>query len=198
MADEKAGNRILDGDITEILSKWKDGHSDALSDLMPLVYKTLKNAASYHLDHNAGDQTLQPTAVINEVYIRLSEKSSLNFPDRARFFGFAGKLIRNILVDYARNRQSQKRGSGQPAVSLDESLGVAVNENLDPSTLIALDDALTELAQLDERQSRIVELRFFAGFSIDEITTFLEVSRATVQRELKMAKHWLARKLRNR
>ena len=182
-----------DGEITRFLADWQCGDPNALKNIFHLVYDNLKAMARSYMQNPNG--TMQPTALVNEVYIRLSEKESLDFPDRKHFFGFAGQVLRAVVMDYVRNKAAQKRGGGQVVFQFDEEISGALSKGLDVDTLIALDDALGELEKLDKRQAKIVELRFFAGFQIEELCEAIGVSRATVIRELRHAKKWLARKL---
>lgn len=190
-------NEILPqpGEITALLSLWSKGDQQALNNLIPLVYKELRKTAHYLIGNFKHRDVIQPTMIIHEVYIRLSDNVQLEFPTRSHFFSFAGKMIRNILVDHVRTQLSMKKGGDQTIVSLDKANAICGSHQLEPITLISLDTALTELATFDLRQSRLVELRFFAGLSIQELGEQFNISVATVHRELKMARHWLARKL---
>ncbi len=180
------------GDITALLSAWSSGDPSALDRLVPLVTVELRRLAQAYLARQSPSHTLQPTALVNELYLKLVGRSNDQWPDRSRFFAFAAKTMRNILVDHARAQQAAKRGAGMPKVSLDEALDGTRERVVD---LIALDEALTALAALDPRQSRIVELRAFAGLSLKETAECLEVSEATVSRDWAMAKAWLYRQL---
>jgi RNA polymerase sigma-70 factor (ECF subfamily) len=156
------------------------------------VYEELRRVAARYLRRERDGHTLQATALVNEAYLRLIEVRHVQWQNRAHFFAMAARLMRRILVDAARARGYQKRGAGTPALSLDEALIVPVQRGED---LVALDDALTALAAIDERKSQVVEMRFFGGLSIDETAEALHVSRDTIKRDWKMAKLWLLREL---
>jgi RNA polymerase sigma factor (TIGR02999 family) len=175
------------------LLAWNQGAPDALEALLPLVYEELRRLAAHYMKGERTGHTLQATALVNEAYLRLIEVRQVQWQNRAHFFAMAARLMRRILVDAARARGYQKRGGGAPMVSLDEALLVATEPGSD---LVALDDALTALAAVDERKSRVVEMRYFAGLSLDETAEALDVSRDTVKRDWKMAKLWLLRELR--
>ena len=183
------------GEITEILQDWNKGDREAINRVLPLVYEKLRQAARYKLG-SAGGHTLEPTALINEVYLRMLDVKSFELKDRTQFYHFAGMLMRRILVDHARARLSQKRGGTHAKVPLEYLGDIAARENLDPVTLLALDTALNKLKQLEPRQSRMVELRFFAGLTIDELAEIFQVSTITVKRDFRSAKLWLARELK--
>ena len=185
----------LPGEVTQILQELGSGRREALNEVMPLVYRQLWQKARLYLRGQSPGHTLQPTALINEVYLKLSESSQLSFENRAQFFWFAGLLMRRILIDYARSRQSLKRGGGDVLMSFDESRELLGQEDLDLATLLALDALLDKLAVMDARQSQIVQLRFFAGMSLDEISEIMSISRATIKREWRTARMWLAREL---
>jgi RNA polymerase sigma factor (TIGR02999 family) len=180
--------------VTRLLRKWSDGDSDALEALLPLVYAELRRLARSHLRKEHSGHTLQATALINEAYLRLVNQQQLRFENRTQFYALASRLMRHVLVDYARRRQAQKRGGNELALSFDESR----DSRQAPVDLIALDDALRELARLDERQGRIVELRYFGGLSIDETAQALGISPKTVKRDWGTAKAWLGRELGKR
>jgi len=179
--------------ITSILHDWGRGDPEALGKLMPIVFDELRRIAAGYFEHEAEGHTLQPTALVNEVYLRLVGRRTVQWQNRAHFFGFAAELMRRILVDHARSRKTAKRGKGAPKISLDETIASAEDRDLD---LIALDDALKSLTEIDPRQSRIVELRFFAGLTIDEIAEVMEISATTVKREWKTARVWLFREIK--
>ena len=159
---------------------------------MPLVYSELRRLAKAYLRRERSDHTLQSTALVNEAFLRLVNQRNVQWKSRAHFFGIAAQLIRRILVDHARAHQADKRGAGAFKLSLDEAIGVPEKRDLD---LVALDDALQRLTELDPQQSRIVELRFFAGLSIEETAEVLGISTATVKREWSTARAWLYRDL---
>lgn len=182
-------------DVTRLLQAWSGGDRDALEQLMPAVYQEVRRLARSYLRRERPDHTLQATALVNEAYMRLIDQRAVKWQNRAHFFGIAAQIMRRILVDHARMRQADKRGSGQAAVLLDEALEVASGRNLD---VVALHDALTTLADLDERQARIVELRFFGGLSIEEAAEVMQLSPATIKRELAAARAWLRQELERR
>lgn len=177
--------------VTEMLARWKAGDQSALESLLPLVYDELRSLARHYLADERYAHTLQATALVHEAFLRLVDQSPSNMESRAQFFGIAARLMRQILVDHARSRQASKRGSGI-LISLDPSADIAPQKDLN---LVALDDALNELARLDERQARIVELRFFTGLSIEETARVLAISPVTVTRSWRNARLWLQREL---
>lgn len=177
------------GNITEIL---RSGDRETLGELLPLVYGELRNIAARLFQSERGDHTLQPTALVHETYIKLVGDENISWQNRAHFFGIAARSMRQILVNHAISRQRKKRGGGRTLITLDESFGSESNENID---VLALHEALEQLGQLDERQSRIVELRFFGGLTLKETAAVLEISTATVSREWEMARAWLYRQL---
>ncbi|MCP4656176.1 MAG: sigma-70 family RNA polymerase sigma factor [bacterium] len=179
-------------DITELLLEWSEGSEQALNELMPLVYEELRKTARAHFSREPTGHTLQTTALINEVYIRLSGWRKVDWQNRTQFFAFASKMMRRILVDYARGRQTAKRGGATVRVGLEYALDLAERQDLDMETLMALDEALTRLEAIDPGQSEIVELRFFGGLTVEEVATAMGISRATVNREWSLAKLWLA------
>ena len=179
-------------DVTGLLVNWGNGDQQALEQLMPLVYGELRRLAQAYLRRERSDHTLQSTALVHEAFLRLVNQRNVQWKNRAHFFGIAAQLIRRILVDHARAHQADKRGAGAFKLSLDEAIGVAEKQDLD---LVALDDALHRLAELDPQQGRIVELRFFAGLSIEETAEVVGVSPATVKREWSTARAWLYRDL---
>ncbi len=177
--------------VTELLHRWSDGDVAAREQLIPLVYNELRRIAKFSLaaqPHNS----LQGTALVHEAYLRLAG-SSVRWQDRAHFFALAAQLMRRILVDNSRMKRAQKRGGDAVTLVFDENLAVSAEHELD---LVALDDALNALAAIDERQARVVELRFFAGLSIEETAHTLEISTATVKREWATARLWLLQQIR--
>ena len=178
--------------VTELLMRWRRGDQEALQSLLPLVYDELRRLAHYHLEAERVGHTLQSTALVHEAYLRLIGNEPLRLDNRAHFFAAASHLMRHILVDYARKQRAGKRGAKNLTLSLDETIDSSSQREL---RLVALDDALNVLAALDERQSRIVELRFFGGLSIDETSQVLDVSPATVAREWTAARAWLYREM---
>jgi RNA polymerase sigma factor (TIGR02999 family) len=178
---------------TELLLAWSQGDRDALNALIPFVQEELRRLAARYMNRERIGHTLQPTALVNEAYLRLIELQRVKWRDRTHFFAIAARLMRRILVDAARARGYQKRGGGAAMLSLDEGLVVAAEPGKD---LVALDEALTALAAVDPRKSQVVEMRFFGGLSLEETAEALHVSRDTVKRDWKMAKLWLLRELR--
>jgi RNA polymerase sigma factor (TIGR02999 family) len=178
--------------VTQLLVDWGNGDRQALEKLTPLVYQELKRLAARYLRRERREHTLQSTALVHEAWLRLIDQNHVHWQNRAQFFGIAGEMIRRILIDHARNRQAAKRGDGAIKLSLDEALGAPDRRDFD---LVALDDALKDLAKLDPKQGKLVELRFFAGLSIEESAEVLGVSPATVKREWAAAKAWLYREL---
>ena len=185
MADSPTKN------LTRLLLDWKAGNKAALDELTPVVYQELRRLANSYLRKERPDHTLQPTALIHEAYLRLIDQNTPDFQSRAHFFGVAAQLMRQILVDHARSHRAAKRGHGQK-VELNEALAFSAEKS---DELVALDDALKELEKFDERKCRVVELRFFGGLAIEEISQALDISVATVGRELRMAQAWLYRSM---
>jgi RNA polymerase sigma factor (TIGR02999 family) len=179
-------------DVTQLLQSWSHGNREALADLLPLVYDELRRLAASYMRFEAPGHTLQATALVHEAYMKLIQQREVSWKSRAHFFGIAAQMIRRILVDHIRATRAQKRGSGFAALSLDEALGVGEKKNWE---IIALDDALKTLAKVDPQQARIVELRFFAGLSIEETADIVGISPATVKRDWVSAKAWLFREL---
>lgn len=179
-------------DVTTLLLDWSRGNREALNQLAPLIYDELHRMASRQLRREQNEHTLQSTALVHEVYLKLIDQERVQWQDRNHFFAVASQIIRCILVDHARARRSAKRGGGQTRLEFDESIALPGQRDAD---LLVLDDAMESLAQVDPRQSRIVELRFFGGLSIEETAQVLEVSPATVKRDWIVAKAWLYRQL---
>ena len=179
--------------ITQLLVAWNQGDQSALEQLTPLVYRELHRLAHGHLAGERPDHVLQTTALVNEAFVRLIEWQKVEWQDRAHFFGVAATLMRHILVQFAREQQAAKRGGGQALhITLSEAAGVELQQSPD---LVALDDALTALEKLNPRHSRIVELRFFGGLSLEEVAEFLQISISTVRRDWSMAQAWLHQQL---
>jgi RNA polymerase sigma factor (TIGR02999 family) len=179
--------------ITELLIDWGKGDQAALDRLMPLVYNELRRLASNYLRRERATHTLQPTALVNEAYLKLIDQKNPKWQNRAQFFGISAQLMRRILVDHARQHQAAKRGgSNQQRLSITSAEQFAKQPEID---LLALNEALDELAQMDPQQGRIVELKFFAGLSIEETAEVLGISHATVERDWKIARAWLRRQL---
>jgi len=182
---------LSSSDITQLLSKWQEGDEQALNDLVLIVYPQLRHLAHQHLRKERSDHTLQSTALVHEAYLRLEKQGALKFENRSHFLAICSQLMRQILVEYARGRRAAKRDGGIK-LALEGIVAAAKSRGTD---LIALDDALTQLAKLDTQQARIVELRFFGGLSIEETAVVIGVSTATVKRDWAAARVWLYREL---
>jgi RNA polymerase sigma factor (TIGR02999 family) len=178
--------------VSALLSKWRAGDPEALQALIPLVYQELRRIAQHHLHQERPDHTLQGTALVHEAYLRLMKQGPAEVANRAHFLAVASQLMRQILVDHARGHRAAKRGGGF-RLELDDAMGAQKPQSMD---FIALDDALNELAKLDPQQSRIVELRFFGGLSIEETAEIVGASPTTVKREWATARAWLRREVR--
>jgi len=183
---------LLGHEITELLQAWRQGDERALEKLTPQVYRELHRAAKRCMERERDGHTLQTTALINELYLRLSDLKPIDWQNRAHFFALCARQMRRILTDQARARQSHKRGGGAQLVSLDVDL---VGTPEASANLVAVDDALNRLAKVDERKSQVVEMRLFGGLSVDETAEVLRVSPETVMRDWKLAKAWLHREL---
>lgn len=179
-------------DVTQILQEVSGGNREAPARLMPLVYDELRRLADHYLRRERPDHTLQPTALVHEAYLKLIDQTRVDWQNRAHFFGVAAQLMRRILVDHARRHQAEKRGGFRQKLTLDEAVDYSQTRDVD---LVKLDDALTALAKFDARQSRIVELRFFGGLTIEETAEALGISPATVKVDWSMAKAWLRREI---
>ena len=179
-------------EVTGLLQAWSTGDEEALQKLIPLVYRELHRAARHYMAGERTGHTLQATALINEVYLRLIDARRMDWQNRAHFFGVCAQLMRRILTDFARSRRYQKRGGGVAPMPLDEAL---VFGSQPDSDLVELDDALKRLALVDERKGRVVELRFFGGLDVKQTAEVLKVSHETVMRDWKLAKVWLLRDL---
>ena len=180
--------------VTDLLVHWSEGDQEALNKLIPLVYDELHKLASRYLRRERRDHTLQTTAVVHEAYLKLVNQRDANFENRLHFFAVAAQIMRRILVDYARRHHASKRGGDLYKLSLDEALVTSEEKGAD---LLALDEALERLAAIDPRQSRVVELRIFAGLTLEETAQALNISPSTVRREWSMAKAWLHRQIKN-
>jgi len=181
--------------VTELLARWRAGDAEALESLIPLVYEELRSLAHHYLRQERANHTLQSTALVHEAYVRLVGHPPPALQNRAHFFGVAARLMREILVEHARAQQTAKRGGGAATLTLVDSLNLAQMVDVD---VLKLDDALQALARLDERQSRVVELRFFTGLSIEETSDVMGISPATVSREWTTARAWLFREMSGR
>ncbi len=179
-------------EITDLLLAWSAGEREALERLTPLIHQELRRLARGYLRGERAGHTLQTTALVNEAYLRLIDAGRMRWQNRAHFFAVSAQLMRHILVDFARSRRNLKRGGGTAQVSLDEAMTIAPERGAE---LVALDDALTALAKLDERQSKVVELRFFGGLTETEIAEVLKVSPRTVSSDWGLARSWLLREL---
>ena len=179
--------------ITQLLKQWSNGDAEVLDDLMPLVYVELRRQASSYLRRERSNHTLQPTALINEAYLKLIDQRDVKWQNRAHFFAIAAQAMRRILVDYARERKREKRGGAAENLPIEEAAFVISKEK--SIDLVALDEALNKLAKFDERQAKVVELRYFSGLSIDETAEVLNVSNVTIRRDWNMAKAWLLQEI---
>jgi RNA polymerase sigma-70 factor, ECF subfamily len=180
--------------LTELLNAWSNGEEVALEQLTPIVYKELHRIAHNYMRKENSGHDLQTTALVNEAYLRLVDQKQTRWQNRSHFFAISSNMMRRILVDYARKNLYQKRGGGAIHVSISQAEFVSQDQKLD---IIALDEALQNLAKIDERRSRVVELRFFGGLSVQETAEFLSVSVDTVMRDWNLAKAWLNRELSN-
>jgi RNA polymerase sigma factor (TIGR02999 family) len=179
--------------VTALLLAWREGREEALDQLMPLIYQELKQLARSYLRDERPDHTLQPTALIHEAYLRLADQRLPQWQNRAHFYGIAARVMRQILVDHARRQRASKRGSDQQRIPLDEVIAFTAERAAD---VVALDEALQELATFDQRKCRVIELRFFGGLSLEETAEAQGISVATVGRELRLASAWLHRRMR--
>ena len=181
-------------EITRLLKAWSGGDPEALEQLTPKVYAELQRMAGQHMRNERSGSTLQATALVNEVYLRLVNAANVNWQDRAHFFAVSATMMRRILVGRARKRNSEKRGGAAPKVNLDDVAEVASGGK--EREIVAIDDALEELARIDARKAKVVELRFFGGLSVEETAEVLRISAQSVMRDWKLAKAWLMRELR--
>jgi RNA polymerase sigma factor (TIGR02999 family) len=180
-------------ELTRLLKAWSDGDVQAFEELVPLVYDELRRLARRYMVRERGTQTLQTTALANEAYLRLVDAASVRWQDRVHFFAVCAQIMRRILIDAARARASKKRGGRVQHLNLDDDLAITPQRS---DELVALDDALTALAEFDARKARVVELRFFGGLSVKETAAVVKVSPQSVLRDWKLAKAWLMRELR--
>jgi len=184
---------MADRDVTTLLAEWRHGDREALDRLTPLIYQELRSLAAGYMKRERPDHTLQSTALVHEAFMRLVNQQDVEWKNRAHFYAIAAQMIRRILVDYARSQHAEKRGAGAVKLALDEAMDVPQQKvELD---LLGLNGALDKLAELDPRQSRIVELRFFAGLSIDETAEVMQLSPASIKREWTSARAWLFREM---
>jgi len=179
-------------DVTVLLRQFSDGNQEVLAELIPLVYDELRRLAAYHLRQERSNHTLQATALVHEAYLHLVDQRQVDWKNRSHFFGVAAHLMRRILLMHARKLHAAKRGGSAQKISLDEA---AVFTSEQSAELMALEELLTRLGQLDAQQARIVELRFFGGLSVEETAELMNISPATVKRDWAMAKAWLGREL---
>jgi RNA polymerase sigma-70 factor (ECF subfamily) len=185
-------NRSTNQEVTQLLLAWRGGDDEALDKLVPLVYEELRRLARLYMRRERAGHTLQTTALVNEAYLRLVDVNKVQWQNRAHFFAVSAQLMRRILVDFARTRNYQKRGGEMRRASFAEALTVS---SLDNPDLVALDDALSALSDVDQRKSQVVELRYFGGLSVEETAEALNVSPETVKRDWRLAKAWLLRQL---
>lgn len=186
-------NRSSD-ELTQLLTEWGNGDQTALNKLIPLVYDELRRMAHNYMVREGPEHTLQTTALVNDAYLRLTDQKRTNWQNRAQFFGIAAQLMRRILVDHARSHAYAKRGGGTIQVPLEETAVVGPQR---AAEILALDEALSQLAMIDARKCQIVELRYFGGFTVEETAALLEVSDVTVMRDWSLAKAWLRRAISN-
>ena len=180
--------------VTDLLTRWSDGDDAALAELTPLVYEELRRLAHREMGAERPDHTLQTTALVNEVYLRMADQTNPRWQNRAHFFAVAARAMRRILVSYARSQRSQKRGGGAIKVELDEAALVSPEESKE---IIDLHEALERLATLDSRKAEVIELKYFGGLNYDEMAEVLKISRVTVRRDWQFAKVWLYTELRS-
>ena len=179
-------------EVTQLLIQWSNGDKAALDKLMPLIYEELRQLARHYMNRERPGHTLQTTALVNEAYMRLVNRKGVHWQNRAHFFAIAAQLMRSILVDHARSHAYAKRGGGAHKIALDDAMAVSQQRAAD---VVALDDALKRLAEIDPQQSRIVEMKFFGGLTIEETAEVLGLSPATIKREWSTAKAWLYHEL---
>ncbi len=184
--------KVLQTDVTQMLGEWAAGDAAALNELMPLVYDELRRVAHRCMAQERPDHTLQATALVNEVYLKLKDTPGPGLQNRAHFFGIAAQMMRRVLVDYARRRITQKRGGGAIEVTLDEAMWVSPEKS---EEMLALDEALTRLEQVNKRHSQIAVMRFFSGLTGEEIADALGVSKETVHRDWRLTRAWLHREI---
>jgi len=177
--------------LTQLLRAWNDGDAGALDQLTPMVFDELKRIAHRHIRGEMGEHTLQTTALVNEAYLRLLDVNSVRWEDRAHFFAISARIMRRILVEAARARMAEKRGGAALRVTFDDLLPATSRE----SEFVELDEALTALAEFDERKAQVIELRFFGGLSVQETAHVLNISEQSVHRDWRLARSWLLRKL---
>jgi RNA polymerase sigma factor (TIGR02999 family) len=189
-----SSEHVPQADITNLLKRWQAGDRQALDEVTPLVYRELHQMASRYLSHERSDQTLQSTALVHEAFLKLVDQRRVDWQSRSHFFGLAARLMRRILVDHARHTRRIKRGGEWQKVQLDDAPELGAS-GPDPADLLTLDRAMDELEQFDPRQCRIVELRFFAGLSVEETADAMKLSPATIKREWTIARAWLYQRM---
>ena len=182
-------------DITQLLVELTDGNKEVVNEILPLIYTELRKLAGGYLRKERGNHTLQPTALVHEAYMKLIDQRQIKWQNRAHFFGIAAQVMRRILLDYARQHKAEKRGGAGENMSLEENLIIIQGEK--SAELLALDEALENLAKIDEMKAKIVELRYFGGLSVEETAEVLGVSAITIKRHWRMAKAWLYGQLSN-
>jgi RNA polymerase sigma factor (TIGR02999 family) len=185
-------SHVLPPDVTQLLGQWTGGDGEALNELMPLVYEELRRMAHRHMAQERAGHTIQATALVNEVYLKLKNRGTAQWKNRAQFFAVAAQMMRHILVDYARERASAKRGGGAQQVTLDEAMLVSADR---ADEMLALDEALQKLEQCDKRKSQVAVLRFYAGLTAEETAEALSISVETVTRDWRFARAWLRHEL---
>jgi len=183
------------GQVTELLKRWGAGDRAALDELMPVMHRELRRLAAWRMQQERPEHSLQPTALVNEMFLRIVNLEQIDWQDRAHFLGTASAIMRRILVDHARRHRAAKRGEGASTVTLNEAIGAGDTRDVE---ILALDEALTRLGEMDERLEKVVVLRFFGGLTVDEIAKVLGVSAPTVKRDWSTAKTWLYRELSER
>lgn len=183
-----------DNEVTRLLESWSSGRQEALDELMPLVYQELRRMAKRYMNSQPSGHTLQTTALIHEAYLKLADQQEKNWQNRAHFFAVAAQAMRHILVDHARSYKTEKRGGETEIISLEDAAIVSAER---AAEVVALDEALQNLSDLDERKARVVELRYFGGLSLEETAEVLKISPNTVKRDWNFAKMWLLRELSN-
>lgn len=192
MSEKERQSDAESHEVTQLLVSWSDGDKHAFEQLLPLIYKSLQKIAHHHLNRERGSHTLQTTALVHEAYLKLIDQNSVHWQNRSHFFAIASQAMRRILIDHARKQVADKRGGEGQKISLEDIDVASINPD---KNLIALDEALTELEKFDSQQSRIVEMRYFGGLTVEETAAVLEISPRTVHREWAMARAWLYRNL---
>jgi len=187
-----AGELISRAEVTTLLRAWSRGDQSAFDNLAPIIYSELRRLARHYMARERRDHTLQPTALVHEVYMRLADFQHLHWKNRVHFFAISAQVMRRVLVDFARSRERRKRGAGYQHITLEDCVNLGEQHD---AAIVALDDALTTLASSDPRKSQVVEMKFFGGLSAGEIAESLDVSEETVLRDWKLAKLWLLKEL---